>query len=165
MKKVVGLVAVLVVLAGVGCNRTCEPACFNNGTCNNGVCDCTEGHWGAVCERDSCITCLNRYVDIYEEEYFDNLDTLSGFCEDCVTQWMVDSARTRAERKSLQLNCLDLTKPASSINLSQILRDRQFVPVSDSFTQDDKDDIIKLNSWLDFNPIASPGYIDLPICK
>jgi outer membrane receptor protein involved in Fe transport len=43
------------------------------------------------------------------------------------------------------------------INASSILREKQYDPVTADYTQEDKNNIIKLNSWLDFNPIASPG--------
>jgi|ERR1043165_8582625 outer membrane receptor protein involved in Fe transport len=45
----------------------------------------------------------------------------------------------------------------TDVNASSILREKQYDPVSADFTQEDKDKMIKLNSWLDFNPLASPG--------
>lgn len=45
----------------------------------------------------------------------------------------------------------------TDVNAASKLREKQYNPVTDDFTQEDKNDIIKLNSWLDFNPIASPG--------
>ncbi len=47
------------------------------------------------------------------------------------------------------------------INASSILREKQYDPVGPDFTQEEKNDMIKLNSWLDFNPIASPGTLNL----
>lgn len=47
------------------------------------------------------------------------------------------------------------------INASSILREKQYDPIGPDFTQEDKNDMIKLNSWLDFNPIASPGTLKL----
>ncbi len=49
----------------------------------------------------------------------------------------------------------------TDVNASSKLREKQYNPVSADFTQEDKDKIIKLNSWLDFNPIASPGILHL----
>lgn len=47
------------------------------------------------------------------------------------------------------------------INASSILREKQYDPIGPDFTQEDKDDMIKLNSWLDFNPMASPGTLHI----
>ncbi|HLP50968.1 MAG TPA: hypothetical protein VK154_08790 [Chitinophagales bacterium] len=166
MKKALSLLTLLMLLIWSGCRRTCETACLNNGTCDNGICVCTPGHWGAACQNDSCVKCLNRYVEIYIDEYFNNLDTLTnGFCEDCVTWAMVDTAHDRAERKARQLNCIDATPTTTRIDVSQIIRNRQYQPVSDSFTAGDKNYYIALGAWLDFNPVASPGRIALPGCK
>jgi outer membrane receptor protein involved in Fe transport len=49
----------------------------------------------------------------------------------------------------------------TDVNASSKLREKQYNPVSADFTQEDKDKIIKLNSWLDFNPIASPGTLHI----
>lgn len=49
----------------------------------------------------------------------------------------------------------------TDVNASSKLREKQYNPVSADFTQEDKDKIIKLNSWLDFNPIASPGILHI----
>ncbi len=43
------------------------------------------------------------------------------------------------------------------VNLSQIVREQQFREVEGDFTQEDQDDWIALNNWLDFNPQANPG--------
>lgn len=42
-------------------------------------------------------------------------------------------------------------------NLSRIVRDQQYRAIGPDFTQQQKDNYIALNSWLDFNPVASPG--------
>ena len=47
----------------------------------------------------------------------------------------------------------------ADVNASSALREKQYQPVTADFTQEDKDKIVKLNSWLDFNPIASPGIL------
>ncbi len=47
----------------------------------------------------------------------------------------------------------------TDVNASSALREKQYNPVTADFTQEDKDKIVKLNSWLDFNPIASPGIL------
>jgi len=47
----------------------------------------------------------------------------------------------------------------TDVNASSILREKQYDPVTADYTQEDKDKIVKLNSWLDFNPIASPGIL------
>ncbi len=47
------------------------------------------------------------------------------------------------------------------VNASSSLREKQYEEVSADFTQEDKDNIIKLNSWLDFNPMASPGVLNI----
>ncbi len=41
------------------------------------------------------------------------------------------------------------------VNLNEALRKKVNDPVTDDFTQEEKDDIVALNSWLDFNPAAS----------
>lgn len=46
-------------------------------------------------------------------------------------------------------------------NVSTILRQRQFEPVGPDFTQEDKDDMIALNNWLDFNPYANPNKLTM----
>lgn len=166
MKKALGLLTLLMLLIWSGCRRTCETACLNNGTCDNGICVCTPGHWGAACQNDSCVKCLNSYVDIYIDEYFSKLDALTnGFCEDCVTPGMVDTAREWAEQKAMQLNCIDTTTTPGQIDLFAIIRNRQYQPVSDSFTAEDKNDYIAMGAWLDFNPVAAPYRIALPACK
>jgi len=43
----------------------------------------------------------------------------------------------------------------ADVNLNSALREKQYEPVSADFTQEEKDDVIALNSWLDFNPSAS----------
>lgn len=43
----------------------------------------------------------------------------------------------------------------ADVNLNSALREKQYEPISADFTQEDKDKIIALNSWLDFNPAAS----------
>ncbi|HLP18962.1 MAG TPA: TonB-dependent receptor [Chitinophagales bacterium] len=43
------------------------------------------------------------------------------------------------------------------VDLASGIREKQYEPVTADFTQEEKNDLIKLNSWLDFNPIASPG--------
>ncbi|MCS6935121.1 MAG: TonB-dependent receptor [Chitinophagales bacterium] len=50
---------------------------------------------------------------------------------------------------------------SADVNLSAILRARQYKEVGPDFTQEDKDNIIKLNGWLDFNPKANPGIINV----
>lgn len=161
-----GFVVIIGVLCCYGCKRTCDTTCLNNGTCDNGLCVCTDGHWGVACEKDSCLTCLNRYVDIYIDEYLNKLDTLTiGFCGDCVTPGMVDTAHTWAKQKALQLTCIDTTTTPNQINLSSIIRNRSYDPVSDSFSIEEKNNYIALGAWMDFNPVASPGKIALPACK
>lgn len=49
----------------------------------------------------------------------------------------------------------------TDVNASSGLREKQYQPITDDFTQEDKDNIIKVNSWLDFNPIASPGILHI----
>ena len=49
----------------------------------------------------------------------------------------------------------------TDVNASSKLREKQYNPVTADYTQEDKDKIIKLNSWLDFNPIASPGILHI----
>ena len=49
----------------------------------------------------------------------------------------------------------------TDVNASSKLREKQYNPVTADYTQEDKDKIIKLNSWLDFNPIASPGTLHI----
>jgi outer membrane receptor protein involved in Fe transport len=46
-------------------------------------------------------------------------------------------------------------------NVSEILRKRALADVSETFTQEDKDKLIRLNNWLDFNPIANPNVLDI----
>jgi iron complex outermembrane recepter protein len=46
-------------------------------------------------------------------------------------------------------------------NVSQILRRRALDPVTPTFSQEDKDKLIRLNNWLDFNPIANPNVLDI----
>lgn len=46
-------------------------------------------------------------------------------------------------------------------NVTEILRAKQYDPITPDFTQEDKDQIIKLNAWLDFNPAANPGVIKI----
>lgn len=43
----------------------------------------------------------------------------------------------------------------ADVNLNSALRKKQYDPVTADYTQEDKDKIIKLNGWLDFNPAAS----------
>ncbi len=43
----------------------------------------------------------------------------------------------------------------ADVNLNSALRQKQYDPVTPDYTQEDKDKIIKLNGWLDFNPAAS----------
>lgn len=50
---------------------------------------------------------------------------------------------------------------SADVNLSAILREKQFEAVSDDFTQEEKDDIVALNNWMDFNPSANPGIINV----
>lgn len=49
----------------------------------------------------------------------------------------------------------------TNVNVSSILREKQYDPVSDDFTQEDKDNLVKLNNWLDFNPSANPNYVNV----
>jgi outer membrane receptor protein involved in Fe transport len=49
----------------------------------------------------------------------------------------------------------------ADVNVSAILREKQYEPVGPDFTQEEKDDIVALNSWLDFNPAANPGIINV----
>ncbi len=56
----------------------------------------------------------------------------------------------------------------ADVNVTAILRKKQFDPVTTDYTQEDKDKIIKLNGWLDFNPwanigtlkVKAPGYME-----
>ncbi len=43
----------------------------------------------------------------------------------------------------------------TDVNLNSAIRKKQYDPVGPDFTQEEKDDIVALNSWLDFNPAAS----------
>ncbi len=38
------------------------------------------------------------YVSAFSKMYFNVLDTLTGFCADCVSEWQIDSARNAAKR-------------------------------------------------------------------
>ena len=78
---------------------------------------------------------------------------------------MVDSAHKSALLKCSQLGCIDTIGTPSKVNLSDILRSKQYQPVNASFTQKQKDYYINLNSWLDFNPYANPYYIMVPACR
>ena len=49
----------------------------------------------------------------------------------------------------------------TEVNASSGLREKQYAPVTADFTQEEKDDIIALNSWLDFNPLASPSKLNI----
>jgi iron complex outermembrane receptor protein len=49
----------------------------------------------------------------------------------------------------------------ADVNLSAILREKQYEAVSDDYTQEEKDDIVALNNWLDFNPPANPGILNV----
>ncbi|MCW5908153.1 MAG: TonB-dependent receptor [Chitinophagales bacterium] len=49
----------------------------------------------------------------------------------------------------------------TNVNVSAILREKQYDPVTDDYTQEDKDKMIKLNNWLDFNPMANPNYVNV----
>lgn len=54
-------------------------------------------------------------------------------------------------------------KATADVNLNSALREKQYAPITADFTQEDKDKIIALNSWLDFNPAASkfdPSSVD-----
>lgn len=46
-------------------------------------------------------------------------------------------------------------------DISAILRKRQYQEVGPDFTQEDKDDMVKLNNWLDFNPVANPNKLTI----
>lgn len=49
----------------------------------------------------------------------------------------------------------------ADVNVSAILRELQFKEVDADFTQEEKDDVVALNNWLDFNPSANPGIINV----
>ncbi|MBL7777902.1 MAG: TonB-dependent receptor [Chitinophagales bacterium] len=49
----------------------------------------------------------------------------------------------------------------ADVDLSSILRAKQYDELGPDFTQEDKDKMIKLNGWLDFNPNANPGTLNV----
>ncbi len=49
----------------------------------------------------------------------------------------------------------------TDVDASSILRAKQYQDVGPDFTQEDKDNIVKLNNWLDFNPWANPGTLNV----
>ncbi len=49
----------------------------------------------------------------------------------------------------------------ADVNVSSILRAKQYQAVGPDFSQEDKDKFVKLNSWLDFNPWANPGTLNI----
>lgn len=49
----------------------------------------------------------------------------------------------------------------STQNVSEILRKKALQDVSPTFSQEDKDKLVRLNNWLDFNPIANPNNLDI----
>jgi iron complex outermembrane receptor protein len=46
-------------------------------------------------------------------------------------------------------------------NVSEILRKKALDDVSPTYSQEDKDKLIRLNNWLDFNPVANPNVLDI----
>lgn len=52
-------------------------------------------------------------------------------------------------------------KITADVNVSAVLREKQYEEVGPDFTQEEKDDIVALNSWLDFNPAANPGIVSV----
>ena len=113
----------------------------------------------------ACWACSREYADSFIVAYVATLDTLCGFCSDCVQYWQVDTARARALVKANKVTCIKPNQFSGWLNIRQIVRDMQFQPVSATFTQQDKNKIITLNSWFDFNPLASPGTMPNPQCK
>ena len=50
----------------------------------------------------------------------------------------------------------------TNVNVTSALRQRALAPVdSPKFTLDQKDKLIRLNNWLDFNPVANPRNLDV----
>ena len=125
--------------------------------------------YASYVERNArCTKCYDSIAERYLAIYLDTLSSrIGGFsnCPECLNQTFCrDTAMPYAVAKTnaLGMHCGITNGPlvAMPSYMSQYVRRKQFESVCDTcafHTQEEKDDLIALNSWLDFNRRAQEG--------
>ncbi|MES2621486.1 MAG: hypothetical protein V4615_11605 [Bacteroidota bacterium] len=130
----------------------------------------------AYVERSNrCTKCYDSIAQRYLDIYLDSLDSYIGGFENCPEcfgpndRYCYDTLMPYAVAKinALGMHCGITSGPlyARPGYMTSYLRRLQYEPVTAEFTQDDKDEVIMLNSWLDFNPKPTTGMDDAAIFR
>lgn len=110
--------------------------------------------------QQNCQACYDTIAKHYLRAYFDTLAVYSnGFCAECVGPGFQFGALpgmiAYASSKVEYMHCGYANAPKNTLNIGLIFKSLQY---DTSLAQDEKDNWVKLNNWVDFNPIVMEGF-------